>query len=80
MKTRLVYVLTCAPEGCFIEQALLAIWSARYHNPSAHIILIVDDKTDGLITGGRNELLKYISEKTVIPFDDDKPMVYRSYW
>lgn len=80
MKTRLVYVLTCAPEGCFIEQALLAIWSARYHNPSAHIILIVDDKTDGLITGGRNELLKYISEKIVIPFDDDKPMVYRSRW
>ena len=80
MKTRLVYVLTCASEGCFIEQALLAIWSARYHNPSAHIILVVDDKTDGLISDGRDEVLKFISEKIVVPFDDDKTMVYRSRW
>ena len=80
MKTKLVYVLTCAPEGNFIEQALLAIWSARYHNPSAHIILITDDKTDGVISDGRDEILKYVSEKIVIPFEGDKTMVYRSRW
>ena len=80
MKTKLVYVLTCAPEGNYIEQALLAIWSARHHNPSAQIILFVDDVTDKVMSEGRDEILKYISEKVVIPFDADKTMVYRSRW
>lgn len=80
MKTKLVYVLTCSPEGNYIEQAVLATFSARYHNPSAHIVLIVDNKTDELISSGRNEVLKYISEKIVVPFEDDKTMMYRSRW
>ena len=80
MKTKLVYALTCSPEGSYIEQAVLATYSARYHNPSAHIVLIVDDKTDGLISDGRNEILKYISEKIVVPFEEDKTMMYRSRW
>lgn len=81
MKTKLVYVLTCAPEATYIEQALMAVWSARYHNPDAHIVLIVDDKTDVLLTGKRAEILNYISEKIVIPFEDESltPM-YRSRW
>ena len=78
MKAKLVYVLTCSPEGNYIEQAVLATFSARYHNPSAHIVLIVDNKTDELISDGRDEVLKYISEKVVIPFDEDKTMMYRS--
>ena len=80
MKTKLVYVLTCAPEAHFIEQAVLATYSARYHNPSAYIVLIVDNKTDSLISDGRDEVLKYISEKIVIPFEEEKTMVYRSRW
>lgn len=81
MKTKLVYVLTCAPEATYIEQALMSVWSARYWNQDAHIVLIVDDKTDALLTGKRGEILKYISEKIVVPFDDDAltPM-YRSRW
>lgn len=80
MKTKLVYVLTCAPEATFIEQALMAIWSARYHNPEAHIVLLTDDKTDELLVGKRGELLNYVSEKIVVPFDTDKNMHYRSRW
>jgi len=79
MKTKLVYVLTCAPDKNYIEQAHMAIWSARYHNPDATIVLIVDDKTDALLTGMRGEVLNYISDKIVVPFDDAtlSPM-YRS--
>lgn len=79
MQTKLVYVLTCAPEATYIEQALMAVWSARHWNPDAHIVLIVDDKTDVLLTGKRAEILDYISEKIVVPFEDDSltPM-YRS--
>ena len=80
MKTKLVYVLTCTTEGNYIEQALLAIWSARHHNPSAQILLFVDDITDGVISEGRDEVLKYVSEKIVIPFEADKTMLYRSRW
>lgn len=79
MQTELVYVLTCAPEATYIEQALISIWSARYHNPEAHIVLLVDDLTNGLLVGKRAEVLKYISKKVVISFEDaNATMMYRS--
>ena len=79
MKTKLVYVLTCAPEATYIEQALISIYSARYQNPHAHIVLLVDNKTNELLVGKRAEVLEYITEKIVIPFEDTMltPM-YRS--
>lgn len=81
MKTKLVYVLTCAPEATYIEQALMSIWSARYHNPDAHIVLLVDDKTNELLVDKRAEVLEYVTEKVVIPFDDaNATMMYRSRW
>ena len=81
MKTKLVYVLTCAPEATYIEQALISIWSARYHNPDAHIVLLVDDKTNDLLVGKRAEVLEYVTEKVVIPFEDESAtMMYRSRW
>ena len=81
MKTKLVYVLTCAPEATYIEQALISIWSARYHNPDAHIVLLVDDLTNQLLVGKRAEVLEYITEKVVIPFEDaNATMMYRSRW
>ena len=81
MRTKLVYVLTCAPEATYIEQALMAVFSARHWNPDAHIVLMVDDKTDALLTGKRGEIISYISEKIVVPFEDESltPM-YRSRW
>lgn len=80
MKTKLVYVLTCAPEATYIEQALMAVWSARYHNQDAHIVLLTDDLTDKLFVGKRAEILDYISEKIVVPFEPDENMHYRSRW
>lgn len=81
MKTKLVYVLTCSPEGNYIEQALMSAWSARYWNPEAHIVLITDNLTDKLFIGKRAEILDYISEKIIIPFEDDNlSMAYRSRW
>ena len=81
MQTKLVYVLTCAPEATYIEQALISIWSARYHNPDVHIVLLVDDLTNQLLVGKRAEVLEYITEKVVIPFEDaNATMMYRSRW
>lgn len=70
MKTKLVYVLTCAPEATYIEQALMAVSSARYLNPTAHIVLLTDDKTSSILHAGgpRVEILRYISEEKVTRF------------
>lgn len=82
MRTKLVYVLTCDPEATYIEQALMAVWSARYWNPDAHIVLLTDNKTSALLHAGdaRGEILQYISEEVVTTFDEDKNMHYRSRW
>lgn len=82
MKTKLVYILTCTPESTYIEQALIAIWSARYHNPDSIIVLLTDNKTSGLLHAGgkRGEVLKYITEEKVITFDHSMTMHYRSRW
>lgn len=80
MKTRLVYVLTCAPDKNYIEQALLSVYTARYHNPNATIVLIVDDLTDKLLVGTRGEILNYISQKIVVELQPDLTMMDRSRW
>ena len=81
MQTKLVYVLTCTPEATYIEQALISIWSARYHNPDAHIVLLLDDKTNELLVGKRAEVLEYVTEKVVVPFEDaNATMMCRSRW
>lgn len=81
MKTKLVYALTCAPDKHYIEQALMSVYSARHWNPEAHIVLLVDDLTDRLLTGKRAEVLDYVSEKIVVSFEDvSLSMMYRSRW
>ena len=79
MKTKLVFVLTCSEDKHYLEQALMSVWSVRYHNPDAHIVLFIDDKTDLLLLDKRDEILNYISEKIVVSFDDKlASMKYRS--
>lgn len=80
MQTKLVYVLTCAPEATYIEQALISIWSARYHNPDAHIVLIVDYNTHQLLVGKRTEILKYISEELVVEVPVELSAMQASRW
>lgn len=80
MKTKLVYVLTCSDESLYLEQALMSVFSARYHNPEAHIILITDAQTDMIIDGNRAEILQYLDEKIVVPFDSELSMMRRSRW
>lgn len=82
MTTKLAYVLTCALEATYIEQALMAVFSARHWNPDAHIVLLTDDKTSAILHcgGPRSEILQYINEEIVSTFDDGEDMVYRSRW
>lgn len=80
MRTKLVYVLTCSVEKYYIEQALMAVYSARYYNPTACIVLLMDNETNDLLIGTRSLLLDYISEKKVIRLSDEMSMIERSRW
>lgn len=82
MKTKLVYVLTCDPEATYIEQALMAVWSARHWNPDAYIVLMTDNFTSTILhtDAKRKEILQYITEEKVVQFDDTSDMHYRSRW
>lgn len=80
MRTKIVYVLTSTPEARYIEKAQIAIFSARYHNPTVHIVLLVDDRTNMLFVGARAELLKYVSEKIVVNFSSNVDVIERSRW
>ena len=81
MNTKLVYALTCDECGTYIEQALISIFSARYHNPQAHIVLLTDNKTNQLLVDKRGEINTLITEKIVIDFEDDTlSALYRSRW
>ena len=80
MKTKLVYVLTCDPDKYYIEQAHISIFSARYHNPDATIVLIVDAETDTLFIGKRADLLQYITEKIVVNVPNNLSTMQKSRW
>lgn len=65
MRTKLVYVLTCAEEHYYIEWALISLCSLRKIHPEAYVILLVDDLTNNLLVGKRAEILSFVSEKIV---------------
>lgn len=80
MQTKIIYVLTSDIESNYCEQALISIFSARYFNPDAHIVIVVDDRTDKIFTGKRSEILQYVTEKIVVPFDEEISAMQRSRW
>lgn len=65
MQTKLVYVLTCAPEHHYIEWALISLCSLKRIHPDGYTVLIVDDLTNELLVDDRAEILNYVSEKIV---------------
>ncbi len=80
MKTKPVYVLTSATDNNYPEQALMSVYTARYHNPEAYIVLVVDDQTDKIFTGSRAEIIRLLSEKIVVPLSEKMTMMDKSRW
>jgi hypothetical protein len=79
MRTKLVYVLVSDNEQSdYLEQCLLSCYSARLHNAGAEIVLLVDHLTDGTLQGKRAEILKYVSQKTVITINGNYNATQRS--
>lgn len=67
MKTKIVYVVTCSEKNTYLEQALLSVYSARLHNPTAEIYVVTDNESADSMTGKRAEIKKYLTD--VLVFD-----------
>ena len=67
MRTKIVYVVTSNEDDYYLEQTLLSILSLRIHNPSATVILIVDDSTYGIIVNTRKRLNSVVTHIIVAP-------------
>lgn len=80
MKTKIVYVATSTVNDIYLEQTYLSIYSLHLHMENPHVILITDDRTDKTLTGNRAKILGLISEKIVVPFDENLSNLRRSRW
>ena len=67
MKTKIVYVVTFSERNTYLEQALLSVYSARLHNPTAEIYVVTDKESADSMTGKRAEIKKYLTD--VLVFD-----------
>ncbi len=78
MKTKIVYIIVSDEKDCYLEQALISVWSAQLHTPKAYITLVVDQFTDQTLTGERATILKYISEKKMVEVPERYSKMQRS--
>lgn len=78
MRTKIVYIVVSDEQDCYLEQALVSLWSARVYTPKAHIILVVDQFTSQTLTGKRSAILKYISEKKMVEVPERYSKMQRS--
>ncbi|MCR5605836.1 MAG: glycosyl transferase [Treponema sp.] len=73
-----VYVLVSGEKDYYYEQALMSAYSMRLHNKNAHVIVLVDNKTNASFTGKREALKDYVDEIISVDFDESVPNVDRS--
>lgn len=71
MKTRIVYTLVSTDKDCYMEQAFLSAYSARLHNPSTQIELVVDEITFQSIRGKRDCIKKFVNTITPVKTPED---------
>lgn len=56
----------------YLEQAYVSMWSLKYHNPTDHIIVLMDTKTKETLSGHREAEIKWAEETIVIDFKENK--------
>lgn len=66
MKTKIVYVLVSDERDLYLEQAWLSLYSLRLHNPTTHVVVLVDDNTERSLIGKRRKFCELVTEiKTI---------------
>ena len=74
-ETKIIYVLVSNENDCYLEQALVSIYSLRLYNPDANLLLLVDEETSRTLENGiRKLILNYVSKLVIVdvPFHYSK--------
>ncbi|MCH5319076.1 MAG: hypothetical protein J1E38_05150 [Paramuribaculum sp.] len=75
---KFVYVLVCQGADDYAVQCYLSIWSLRYHNPNAVIVLTIDQSTKNSLENQYPVLLKSVDEIKIIDVPKDYSVKSRS--
>ena len=63
---KFVYVLTCDSVVDYAVQCYMSVWSLRYHNPGATVVLVTDEKTKSYLEKNYNILLDTVDTVKVV--------------
>ena len=81
MRYKIVYDVISTLEDTFFEQAWASIFSLKYYNPSAHVVLLTDQATkDTIYSESRKNSLELIDEIIVVSFNADFSNKEKSRW
>lgn len=66
MNTKIVYSVVSGYEDVYLPQAMVAAYTARKYNPTADIVLVVDQDTGKVVNEKMPSIKKYVSEILVV--------------
>lgn len=74
MKTKIVFSVVSGENDIYLPQAMVAAYTARKNNPTANIVLVVDEDTGKVVNTKLPNIKKYVSEILVVevPYDFNK--------
>lgn len=78
MKTKIVYSVVSGFEDVYLPQAMVAAYTARKSNPTADIVLVVDQDTEMVINEKLPNIKKYVSDVLVVPVPENLGKMHRS--
>ena len=77
---KFVYVLTSCEKDLYYEQFLLSVFSLKFYNPDADIVVLYDNKTKKSLINKRTTYEKYISNSISISTPDYLNQKQASRW
>lgn len=78
MKTKIVYTVVNGSQDVYLPQVMVASYTARKTNPTAQIVLVVDQETNVVINNCLPNIKKYVSEIIVVNVPDGMNKMHRS--
>lgn len=78
MKTKIVYVLVSDEKWTLFGASWLSVYSLRLHNPTAYVVVLMDDNTERSLVGKRNKFCELVTEIKVVDVPIEYTPVQRS--
>lgn len=78
MNTKIVYTVVSGENDIYLPQAMVATYTARKHNPSANIILMVDQFTEVFVDSQLSAIKNYVNDVIVVKVPEELNMTQRS--